>query len=192
MSNVPPENRLIITPILDFEKQISTSTVDLRLGTKFKVDMKTREPYINPLESKRPMSSFFDETYREFGNKFLLYPGQLVVGSTFEYIRLPNNVFGILSTRSSWNRLGISISTFVQPGYAGVLTLDIVNQSSNPIALYPGLRLTHLALFSIDNSQEQLGYLSSPISKYKANSEPVLSSIYEDKDFQNLMEKFPY
>src|SRR5690606_35048946 len=141
----------------------------------------------------RPISSFFDETYRDFGEKFLLYPGQLVVASTFEYIRIPNNLFGMLTTRSSWNRLGISISTIVQPGYAGVLTLDIINHSSNPIALYPGLIMDQLVLFSIDDtSNQEIGYLSTPISKYKANSEPVLSSIDADDDLNTLKNKFPY
>lgn len=193
MSTEQHEKRLIITPILDPEKQFSTSTIDLRLGSKFKVDLKTRMPFIDPLENSRPISTFFDETYRDFGEKFLVYPGQLVIGSTFEYVKIPNNVFGVLTTRSSWNRLGISISTIVQPGYAGVLTLDIVNQSSNPIALYPGLRLTQLVLFSIDElSERELGYLTSPISKYKATSEPILSNIDADKDLQTLKEKFPF
>ncbi|MGR5911385.1 dCTP deaminase [Bacillus cereus] len=110
--------------------------------------MRTREPYIDPMHPVRPIDTFFDHTYRHFGEKFLVYPGQLIIASTFEYLRMPQELFGLLVTRSSWNRLGLSISSIVQPGYSyGVLTLELLNSSSNPIALYPGLRFVQLLLF---------------------------------------------
>lgn len=182
---------LIITPILDPEKQIGSSTIDLRLGSKFRVDLKTRMPFIDPLNIDRPMDTFFDETYRDFGDKFLLYPGQLVLASTFEYIKLPNNIFGMLFTRSSWNRLGLSVSTVIQPGYAGVLTFELTNNSSNPIAIYPGIRFGQLILHELVGNNE-IGYLSSSQSKYIADSEPSISNILYDKDFHTIKTKFPY
>lgn len=184
------ENRLTITPILDNESQIGESAIDLRLGTKFEVDMRTRKPFFDPLNDKRPIETFFNDTYRNFGEQFILYPQQLVLSSTFEYVKLPNNLFGIIFTRSSWNRLGLNISSVLQSGYAGVINLELVNNSSNPIALYPGLRIVQLVLFSVDGQAESAYYRNS-ISKYVANSDPGLSSISEDKDLQLLKEKFP-
>ena len=137
------ENSLTITPILDNEKQIGESTIDLRLGTKFEVDMRTRKPFFDPLSDKRPIETFFQDTYRNFGEKFILYPQQLVLASTFEYVKLPNDLFGIVFTRSSWNRLGLNISSVLQSGYAGVINLELVNNSSNPIA---SVSYTHLTL----------------------------------------------
>ena len=52
------ENSLTITPILDNEKQIGESTIDLRLGTKFEVDMRTRKPFFDPLSDKRPIALY--------------------------------------------------------------------------------------------------------------------------------------
>jgi dCTP deaminase len=182
-------NRLIITPILDKDKQIGSSTVDLRLGTKFRVDIRTREPYIDPMKNERPIETFFDSTHRNFGEKFLLYPNQLVVASTFEYVRLPSNIMGILATRSSWNRLGISITSIVQPGYAGVLTLELINNSSNPIAIQPGLRFAQLSLFELTGVIKHPGYASQSLSKYVANAEPYVSNIFKDKDLE-VLKKF--
>jgi dCTP deaminase len=184
------ENSLTITPILDNEKQIGESTIDLRLGTKFEVDMRTRKPFFDPLSDKRPIETFFQDTYRNFGEKFILYPQQLVLASTFEYVKLPNDLFGIIFTRSSWNRLGLNISSVLQSGYAGVINLELVNNSSNPIALYPGLRIVQLILFSVDGEEREAYYRNS-ISKYVANSDPDLSSISEDEDLQVLKNKFP-
>lgn len=184
------EKRLAITPILDQDSQIGESTIDLRLGTNFKVDLRTRKPYFDPCNNGRPVETFFEDTYRNFGEKFLLYPEQLVLASTFEYIKLPSNIFGMVFTRSSWNRLGLNISSVIQPGYAGVVNLELANNSSNPIALYPGLRIVQLILFSIEG-EDHRPYLTQSISKYVANSEPSLSNISLDKDLELLKEKFP-
>lgn len=186
LSHTNPEARLVITPILDKAKQLGASTVDLRLGNTFKVDVRTRQPYIDPMNMDRPIDTFFDYTYRNFGGKFLLYPNQLAIASTFEYVRLPENLFGLLVTRSSWNRLGLSISSIVQPGYAGVLTLELLNNSSNPIAIYPGLRFVQLLLFPIEMGVDVSSYISHSLSKYIANAEPNVSNICKDSDFEKL------
>ncbi|MFW6029620.1 MAG: dCTP deaminase [Halanaerobiales bacterium] len=184
------ETALTVTPILDRESQLGECTIDLRLGTMFKVDLRTRQPVYDPMNGKRPIETFFEETYRNFGEKFILYPGQLTLASTFEYIKLPKNIFGIIYTRSSWNRLGINISSIIQPGYAGVLNLELMNNSSNPLALYSGLRIVQLVLYDAEGDSFN-SYLEQSLSKYVANSEPNLSNIVLDHDLQLLKEKFP-
>jgi dCTP deaminase len=98
-------------------------------------------------------------------------------------------MFGLIFTRSSWNRLGLSISSVVQPGYVGVLNLELMNNSSNPIALYSGLRIVQVALFSF-NGKNHDSYLSSALSKYVANSEPNLSNIQLDHDLEVIRSNF--
>jgi len=183
------QDRLVVTPILDEAKQIGPSTIDLRLGTRFKVDMRTREPFFDPLNLDRPIDTFYDETYREFGEKFLLYPGQLVNASTFEYVRLPNNLFGLVFTRSSWNRLGLKISSIIQPGYAGVLTLELTNTSSNPLAVYPGLRIVQVAFLEVDDPSD-IGYIAQSAAKYVADAEPQISNIASDAELQIIKTRF--
>lgn len=58
LSHTNPEARLVITPILDKAKQLGASTVDLRLGNTFKVDVRTRQPYIDPMNMDRPIDTF--------------------------------------------------------------------------------------------------------------------------------------
>jgi dCTP deaminase len=81
----------------------------------------------------------------------MLHPHQLILGVTFEYVSLPSNVFATIMSRSSWGRLGLVVATAaaVQPGFKGCLTLELVNVSESPIALYPGLPIGQLVFFDV-------------------------------------------
>lgn len=178
------KSRLVITPILDPQVQVGLCSVDLRLGTRFQVDLRTRDPYIS-LDGNRPVRSFFDETYRDFGEPFILYPGQLVLACTFEYLRLPYDVAGHLASRSSLNRLGISFYSLVQPGYAGTLTFELTNSTSNPIALMPGMRIAQLQLHLLHGALED-AYASVVTSKYVGSTGPKVSSVSLDVELAKL------
>jgi len=110
---------LVIRPLLD-NSQISEITVDFRLGYDFLVSVQGRNAFIdasfNYDKKTNSINSFFQETRRRLGDTFILHPDQTVLTTSLEYIKLPNNVFAILNMRSSYTRLGLTISTIVQPG----------------------------------------------------------------------------
>jgi len=176
------DEKLIITPILD-NNQIGETGIDLRIGNTFRMSKQTRDPYIDVYN--KYIDRFFDVTYRDFGEDFIIYPNQLVLASTFEFIKLPNNIMGQVYTRSSINRLGINISSIVQPGYSGTLTLELINHGENAIKLKSGMRLVQLVLFDIERD-DFISYSNINNAKYIANVEPKTSNIYEDKDLEIL------
>lgn len=182
INNLLRDKKLIISPILDAE-QIGQSSVDLRLGNIFRMSRQTREPYIDV--NNNDIDRFFDTTYRDFGQDFIIYPNQLVLASTFEFIKLPNNIMSHVYTRSSINRLGINIASIVQPGYSGTLTLELKNNGHNAIRLKTGMRVVQLVLFDVENS-EFTPYSKIRNAKYIANTEPKISNIYDDKDLEIL------
>lgn len=182
MRELMREDSLVVTPILD-ENQIGESSIDLRLGTTFKVSRQTRKPYICVEDYE--IEKFFDETYREFGEEFILYPNQLVLANTFEFIKLPNNIMSHIFTRSSINRLGVTISSIAQPGYAGTLTLELINKGENAIRLKTGMRIAQLVLFDVGDNNFG-SYISIEGSKYIGNINPRVSNICEDNDFKVL------
>lgn len=184
INNLLNSEELIITPILD-RMQIGESSIDLRIGNIFRMSKQTRDPYID-IDS-RNIEKFFDTTYRDFGQDFILYPNQLVLANTFEFIKLPNNLLGHIYTRSSVNRLGISIASIVQPGYSGTLTLELVNKGQNAIKLVSGMRIVQLILFDVD-SNEFIPYFNIRGAKYIADTEPKISNIYDDNDL-NILKK---
>jgi len=93
-----------------------------------------------------------------FGHSFLLHPGSLALVPTLEWVKLPTNLQGIVTARSSWAREGLNIATatIINPGYQGIVTLELANFGEIPIRLYPGLRLAQLALYRLESDNPNL------------------------------------
>lgn len=179
------EKQLFIRPLLDID-QVNEITIDLRLGYDFLVSIQGRHAYLNAASHKNEEGAFynfFQETRRNFGDSFLLHPNQTVLATTLEYIRLPNNLIAILSPRSSYNRLGINLSSIVQPGYCGCFSLELTNSSNNPIKVRVGATMFQ-ARFIFTN---QTNYFSKE-RKYVCSVRPEISGANKDADL-DLLEK---
>jgi dCTP deaminase len=153
MSRPELEKRLMITPLLD-GAQIGSGTVDLRLGTEFIEVDRSGQRVIDV----RDQSTTAQEIRRErrtvlaLGQGLALHPGQFILGSSLEFLHLPADISGQVLSRSSWGRLGLLVATAVavQPGFRGVLTLELVNHGNVPIMLRPGARVAQLQLWKSD------------------------------------------
>ncbi len=144
--------RLVVTPILEWDKQVGESSIDVRLGTEFLVTKRTHGAGLDPGADRDVVVEAQARVTVELGEAFWLHPQQFVLGATLEYIRMPNWLGGYVIGRSSWGRVGLLPATaiMVQPGFTGNLTLELVNEGQSPIALYPGSRIAQLALHSLD------------------------------------------
>ncbi len=184
------ERRLAITPMIDPTEQINEGSVDVRLGTEFVISKKTRYSIIDPKGHKHGRSlklripELQEKVYTRVGKKLVLHPSQFALGCTLEYIRLPCDVIGYVIGRSSWGRLGLVIATatYVHPGFAGVLTLELVNLGDTPIALYPGIRIAQLTFHKLTNVEKLHEKLQQ--TKYLGSISPEFSRIYEDNDWE--------
>ncbi len=173
---------LFIDPLLDRE-QIGEVTVDLRLGYDFLVSILTRKPYISVAHSDdnyRGLSSYFQKTRREFGEKFILYPNQVALTTTLEYLSLPSTTYADVLSRSSYTRLGIKVNTMVQPGFRGCFPIELTNQGNNAIELVVGSRVFQTRLFNLNNQSDYLA--ESKTRKYLANVRPIASRADIDSD----------
>lgn len=178
---------LFINPILD-EDQIGSVTIDLRLGYDFLVSIFTRNPFIE-LESRqgyphRGISSYFQETRREIGDKFILYPNQVVLSTTLEYISLPTNIYADILSRSSYTRLGIHMNTMVQPGFRGCFPLELFNHGNNAIELVVGSRICQARFFMSTKDHEY--YPPGVTRKYFGDIRPIASKADIDTDLARL------
>ena len=183
-----PSRRLVITPILDRDRQIGPASVDLRLGSEFLEVPRQSHAYIDPVsaDAQRPMAAGAElKTYVPLGAGFVLHPGQFVLGSTLEFVSLPSDLGGQVLSRSSWGRLGLLVATAVavQPGFRGALTLELVNAGSVPIMLRPGIMLAQLQLWA-SSEATSLPYTNG---KYDAPLGPESNRlILEDSERQIL------
>jgi dCTP deaminase len=139
---------LVFSPGLDIF-QLQAHAVDLRLGFTFLIPKSwkiTREGrramLIDPLRDHGP--EYFDVIELEQGQSFDLLPGEYVLVSTFETLKVPNDLMAVLYPRSSVNRKGLSVDLtgIIDSGYQGPLTLPIRNNThSQVIELHPGERI---------------------------------------------------
>jgi dCTP deaminase len=178
------KNQLTIVPLLE-QNQIGEISTDLRIGTDFLVLHQGREAFIDTTKDvleKRPIKSHFTETRRKIGEHFLIHPAQPVLFSTLEYIKLPNDIYAVLSLRSSFSRLGLTISTIVQPGYCGCFSVEIVNTGNTPIKLMSGARFIQARFIRIDKPSN---YFTTE-RKYTCQVRPMPSKANEDKELELL------
>jgi dCTP deaminase len=105
----------------------------------------------------------------------------MVLGSTFEYVRIPNDLGGQVEGRSSWARFGpqIATATCAEPGFTGVITLELPNVGTIPVELYPGVRVMQLILWQID-PELQRAYQGN--RKYRNSIRPEFSRLSTDAD----------
>lgn len=142
--------RLVVTPILDRDTQISESSaaIDIRLGTKFIVPQKANVPYIDigAKNFREEFAQSVETVYVPYGEALTLHPGHFVLGNSLEYFRFPFNLSGYVVTRSSWGRLGLVVATAIgiHPGFFGVLSLELSNSGEVPISVYPGLAIAQV------------------------------------------------
>ncbi|MEX2723397.1 MAG: dCTP deaminase [Candidatus Freyarchaeota archaeon] len=183
-----PQKRLVITPIISHEDQIAHGSVDLRLGTEFIITKRTKYHLLDPMQEniESQIEQYQDKIYIGYKRKLILQPHQFILGSTLEYIKLPNDLLGYVIGRSSWGRVGLIIATatMVGPGFSGSLTLELVNLGEANLALYPGTRIAQLVLHTMDD--EDKGYISKPEAKYIGAVGPEFSKIHTDKEWKLL------
>jgi dCTP deaminase len=176
------EKQLAVSPILE-PGQIGASSIDLRLGNVFLMVRARGLSDVDPVRFANPDSTSGDHALQQakrqkheryeapFGEKFLLHPGMLALVPTLEWVKLPANLQGMVTARSSWAREGLSIATasLIHPGYKGVITLELANLGQIPLSLYPGLRIAQIAFYRLtEDAQEK-----DMTSRFSMAFEPV-------------------
>lgn len=109
---------------------------------------------------------------------FILKPGEFVLGATNEFISFSSSVCGFVQGRSSIGRIGLTVQNagFIDPGFRGTITLELVNESRMAIALIPGYRVVQVVMMEVrDNSEKYDG-------KYNDQIDPTGSMMYKDEE----------
>lgn len=139
---------LVITPILD--DQIGDSSVDVRLGNEFLIIQKRSFSTLDlsSIDDDSKINQYYSKIRLDNYSDIILHPGQLILGATLEFIRLPYDCNCYVIGKSTWGRMGLVIATAtnVDPGFRGCITLEMINQGEVPIKLRPGVAIAQLVL----------------------------------------------
>jgi dCTP deaminase len=157
---------------------IQPSSMDVRLDRFFRLFDNHKYPFIDPREQQDDLTRFVEVDKDE---AFILHPGEFVLGSTFEFVTLPNDIAARLEGKSSLGRLGLlthSTAGFVDPGFQGHVTLELSNTATLPIKLWPGMKIGQLCFFQLSSESENPYGSSKYGSRYQGQRGPTASRSY--------------
>jgi dCTP deaminase len=118
------------------ESQVNSASYDIRVGNHWICP--TRDP-------------------EEFTAPYIkLFPGEVVLASTMEYVRIPRNVACDLKLKSTLGRLWInhSLAGWCDPGFEGDITLELQNLGPQPFVLEAGRRIAQLIFIAMESEPE--------------------------------------
>lgn len=172
------QGRIVIEPLQI--KDVQPASVDVRLGSNFRIFRNSIHTYIDPLTEQ---SDLTEEVVVPEGEAFILHPGQFALGTTLERIALPDDILGKLEGKSTLGRLGLMIHStagYVDPGWDGELTLELSNVATLPIMLHPGMRIGQLS-FERMSSPVERPYGSAQLgSHYQGQKGATASHVLTD------------
>ena len=134
---------------------VQPASVDLRLGDSFRVFHNHLAPAI---DLDRPPEHLTELIMIRPDESFVIHPGEFVLGATLERVELPDDVVARIEGKSSLGRLGLIVHAtagFVDPGFAGTLTLEVTNLARIPIILWPGKPIAQLSFMALDRPAER-------------------------------------
>lgn len=174
--------RIIFTPPVDLKTQLGSCSLDLRLGNTFRIFKHASYPFIDPHDKKLASDMMEEVTIKKDG-KFILHQGDFVLATTVESFKLPNDLLARLEGRSSLGRLGIvvhSTASIFEPGWEGVVVMELGNLGMMPVALYPGMRICALTFEEL-SSPTDVPYSQKKRAKYIGQTSPLASKISEER-----------
>lgn len=125
------ENHLKIEPFS--WKYVHGIGIDLRVSNE--IFRLRRNDLVLDTHSPHNLRHYYVE---EIAKSFVINPDEHILACTMERIELPTDLAGLVHLRSTFARLGLSLSLgLVSPGFEGQLTLEIMG-GSFPVRVYVG------------------------------------------------------
>lgn len=117
------------------DHQIQPASVDLLLGD---IDTPTR------------LSNALGDLYQS--SRWTILPGEFRLASTLETVTLPADIAGWVAGKSTLARLGLTTEQagFVDPGFSGMITLELFNATREPIHLQREQAICQIAFIRLD------------------------------------------
>ena len=172
----------VVDPLDDPDLQIQPASIDLRLGNDFLVFKSPHVPFIDP-QSANNLELYTEKLHIADGEKFVMHPGEFALGTTLEWIELPNDLVARVEGRSSLGRLAVVVHAtagFIDPGFRGHITLELSNLGRVPVALSPKMRVSQIAIYKMTSPAER-PYGEARGSKYQGQRGPTASRIAQDR-----------
>ena len=175
-------------------KQIGSSSVDVRLGTEFRLIRIVEQTHFDlslPLRDiQKQVQEYTEVIHTQPMQPFILHPGEFALGSTLEYIVLPSDISGRLEGRSTWGRVGLQVHStagVVDPGFQGTLTFELHNMGKLPLPLFPGVRIAQIVLHQCTSPAIET-YSEKKDAKYAKATATRDTMFFNDYEYRHIQE----
>jgi dCTP deaminase len=161
-------------------EMIQPSSLDVRLDRYFRLFDNHKYAVIDPSEEQADLTHMVEVAANE---AFVLHPGEFALGSTYEHVGLPDDIAARLEGKSSLGRLGLlthSTAGFIDPGFAGHVTLELSNVATLPIKLWPGMKIGQMCFFRLSSPAEHPYGQGASGSRYQGQRGPTASRSWQN------------
>lgn len=170
--------RIKITPKPNYKEQLGSCSIDLHLGSHFRVFKHSSYPFID-LKGSIDTNELMKEIVIKNGEPFIMQPGDFALVTTVENLTLANDIIGKVEGRSSLGRLGIIVhgtASIFDAGWDGKPTLELGNLGVMPVALYPNMRICAFTFEEL-SSPAEVPYVKKKNNKYAGQKSPLASKL---------------
>lgn len=148
--------------------RIQPCSYDLTLGSTF--EYLTAGTEIDPAREV--------PTHRAIASTIRLRPGGFVLAGTRERITLDASHACRVEGKSSLGRLGLAVHVtagWIDPGFSGQVTLELVNHASRPIVLHAGMLIAQACFWRLASPVADMYGQPSVSSRYQGQDAPTAS-----------------
>jgi len=158
--------RIAITPWQEGIKRpgvisygVSTAGYDFRLGYRLlvpKTPPNSREAICPKMGQAELRDCFLEYDLRQYGLSWVIEPNNFVLAEVMESVVMPQDVIGIATGKSTYARLGLVANvTPLEPGWQGILTIELSNTSQRPIRIYAEEGILQVTFHQLTGVPEQ-------------------------------------
>lgn len=146
------------------ERRVQPASYDLTLHPKALKVVEGHHPLVD-LRTSTP-ADYMEEAIIEDG--YHLHPGSCLLTSTVESISLGQSIAARVEGKSTLGRLFLSVhitAGFIDPGWHGRITLEMVNHGPLTIVLWSGMKIAQLSFIKM-SSESQVPYGSPKLGSH--------------------------
>lgn len=149
---------------------VSSFGYDIRLARKFKLFNPPQKLVVDPKVME-------ENLFRSVEADVCTIPANsFVLGQSLEYFKMPDNVLGIVTGKSTYARCGIVVNvTPLEPAWEGFLTISISNTTPCPVRVYAGEGIAQVIFFESEQNCS-VSYRDKK-GKYQGQKEITLSKM---------------
>lgn len=162
------------------EDNLNPASYDLTLSSKIRVVNHFDAPKLMDVQDIEAGYTYLQEI-RQAGH--ILLAGSFMLGASNEVITLPPNLGARIEGKSSLGRLGLMVhitAGFIDPGFHGTVTFEIVNLLGKPIRLRKNMKIAQIAFIPMTDKPQNTYGVRGHYQHQGLDGEPIESRYHMD------------